>query len=114
MNWPASLPPFLLQMSRTPRPNVISFGTEVGPGKVRRRSTARSQVVSGTLLLTRDQVEDFESFFQDDLLDGSRTFTMADPVTKVETEWRFDSSNPYSMSRVTPSRWRVEATLMSV
>lgn len=114
MMWPSSLPPLLLQLSRDPRVNVVSFGTDVGPGKVRRRSTANGVAVSGALFLTVPQVTEFESFFLNDLQSGSLTFEMADPFGKANRSWRFDPSSPYRMTRVTPSRWRAEVNLMSV
>lgn len=110
--WPASLPQCPLRpKTRAPLPNVISFGTETGPGKVRRRSTARVKQHSLTFLLTAGQLAIFESFFEDDLGDGASAFRWNDPVTGGTADWRFDVANPYSLTEAGPNAWQLDVKL---
>lgn len=97
--WPASLPQgFVRGVQRNPLPNVVAFGTEVGPGKVRRRSTARVMRVSVSMPLTASQLAIFEAFFQNDLQDGALTFAMNDPTDGTTGTWRFDAQSAYTLS----------------
>lgn len=111
ITWPASLPCSLRGKQRTPVPNVIAFGTEVGSGKVRRRSTARGKKQTFPFVLSRDQVAIFEAFFEDDLRDGALSFRWADPVTLVTHEWRFDVQQPYSLAERPSGKWSLDITL---
>ena len=98
--WPGSLPQCRLRgVQRTPLSNTIAFGTEVGPGKTRRRSTARvKRVTMSVKLETVAQVATFESFFEDTLKDGALTFAMNDPTDRSTQTWRFDQQAPYTLS----------------
>lgn len=110
--WPGSLPQCTLRgVQRSPIVNVIAFGTEVGPGKVRRRSTARVMRVAASALLTRAQVAVFEAFFQDDLEDGALTFAMDDPLDGSTQTWRFDTQSPYSMAEQAGGRFMLSMVL---
>ncbi|MEQ1901853.1 MAG: hypothetical protein ABL866_14115 [Devosia sp.] len=110
--WPASLPRCALRgKQRSPAPNVIAFGTEVGPGKVRRRSTARIRRMTLPFLLTRAEVPIFEAFFEDDLKDGALEFSMNDPVTGDGATWRFATDNPYALSERGSGKWDLTANL---
>lgn len=112
LNWPAYLPaaPLVAGFQIQPRPNVISFGTEVGAGKVRRRTTARTSVYTGTFLLTEDQRQAFVAFFQDDLEDGALSFSYNDVVDGTAS-FRFDPSSPYSLTALSPEHWHLNVTL---
>jgi len=110
--WPNDLPvaPLVAGFQIQPKPNVIAFGTEVGPGKVRRRTTARTQLYTGTFLLTEDQRQSFVSFFQDELKDGALSFSYNDVVDGTAS-FRFDPGSPYSLTALSPSQWHLNVTL---
>lgn len=112
--WPISLPqePLLAGFQFTPQVNVISFGTEVGPGKVRRRSTARVRQLPFNVHVTDAQLDDFVAFFQDDLLDGALAFDLIDPVAGGTRSFRFSPQSPYSVSPIGPNRWLLATQLM--
>ncbi len=112
IQWPAELPCALRGKAGAPQPNVISFGTEVGPGKVRRRSTARVKRMPIPFLLTRGQVALFEAFFEDDLEDGSLPFAMPDPITGASASWRFEPEGPYSLDERPSGKWSLSVNLM--
>lgn len=107
--WPTTLPQCPLRSkTRSPKSNVIAFGTEVGPGKLRRRSTARGQLMSMKFRITTAQVAIFENFFQDSLSDGALSYTWPDPVTGASASWRFDPSGPYSLNETAaPGKWEL-------
>lgn len=112
LHWPAALPQCPLRpMSRTPLPNVISFGTEVGPGKLRRRSAARVKSHALAFLLTGAQRAVFETFFESDLCDGALSFRWLDPVAGTTGTWRFSPDAPYSLDQQGPDAWLLSAKL---
>jgi len=114
--WPISLPtlPQRDSFRYEPQANVASFGTEVGPGKVRRRSTARLKLATGTFWMTSAQRDTFLDFFEDDLLDGSLPYDWTDPITGLTASWRFDPQSPYDIAALGPGMWRVSFNLMKL
>lgn len=114
--WPVSLPQRLRLEGAAfaPQPNVISFGTEVGPGKARRRSTARVTVATGAQLHTQAQLETFLEFFRDDLEDGALTFTWVDHVEGGAADYRFSPSDPYRAAPAGNELWLVTLNLLQV
>jgi hypothetical protein len=111
--WPVALPqkPLLSGLARSPKSNVVAFGTEVGPGKQRRRSTARMQVWSLQFSLTDAQRATFESFFEDDLSDGALAFDWEDPVTESAASWKFSVQNPFNLTPRGGARWTLAVNL---
>ena len=74
--WPASLPQQPLVGAAVPvRDNKITSQTDVGPDKVRRRSTVAGGETSYTFALTFEQALTFKGFYEDDLKDGVLPFT---------------------------------------
>lgn len=113
--WPASLPQCPLRgKQRSPRSNVVAFGTEVGQGKLRRRSTARTKSIPMTFRLTRTEVPVFEAFFEDDLLDGSLPFTMYDSTDEMVHSWLFDPQAPYTCAEQASGKWFVSVNLIRI
>lgn len=115
-SWPVTLPQEFQRsgFQRAPKAsNVIAFGTEVGPGKTRRRSTARTKSHTGTVPgLTLAQVAIFESFFENDLADGALTFTWSDPVAGGTATWRFDTEGAYSLDEVAKDNWSLSISIV--
>lgn len=110
-SWPLDLPvaPLVSGFQIQPKSNVIAFGTEVGPGKLRRRTTARTTVYTGTFLLTEDQRQSFVAFFQDDIEDGALSFSYNDVVDGTAT-FRFEPGSPYSLTALSPTQWHLHVT----
>lgn len=111
--WPGGLPtvPERAGYARRPKPAVIAFGTEVGPGKRRRRSTVRQILVECVLSLSLAQRATFETFFRDTVADGSLPFTMVDPVDGSSRTWLFDASEPYVLTPQGATHWRLTLKL---
>ena len=115
-SWPVTLPQDFLRdsFSRSPQPNVVSFGTEVGPGKQRRRSTARTKPHTVSLQLTLDQARAFEEFFEDDLQDGALPFQMTDPFAGDFANWRIETGTPYSLRELAKDLWLLSMTITRI
>lgn len=114
VNWPATLPQDFLRESfvRTPRSRLLAFATDAGPGKVRRRSTARTKSHQGALQLTLEQARMFEEFFEETLQDGAMPFGWTDPVTGDFASWRFDTSDPYSLRELAEDLWALSISIV--
>lgn len=74
----------------TPQDNRASFQPEIGPPITRRRGTAKTKKWSATYQLTSAEFDTFEAFFEDDLKDGSLSFTMPHPRTCDTATFKFD------------------------
>lgn len=107
--WPATLPQLMEKtgFQRTPKASVIEFGTEVGPGKRRRRSTARFKIMSMVFTMTTAQVADFEEFYEDDCEDGSLPFDYIDPIGGASASYRWRTDDPYSVTSLGAGNWSV-------
>ena len=86
-SWPSSLPTgFEVRgFSYGLKGNVVGSQPETGRVRLRRRSTARVFLVSGSMLLERDkggvdQVEAWLEFLHETLADGSLPFDWVDPM----------------------------------
>jgi hypothetical protein len=89
--WPSALPQNL-QMNgyQEEAANlVITSQPDIGPAKIRRRSTAGVRPVKGNLTLTKTQLQTLLGFYNDDLLGGALRFSWEDPVHETSVEMRF-------------------------
>lgn len=90
--WPSTLPQRLLQSgySQAPASNRISQDMDVGPAKVRRRSAAGPRPVTGSIMVTLEELQIFEAFYVEDLMSGTLRFSWVDPIhTDTTVEMRF-------------------------
>jgi hypothetical protein len=110
--WPSDLPQCPVRgLQRQPKPNVVTFGTEVGPAKVRRRSTARTVTHATTFIMTTAQLATFEAFFETTLEDGALPFDWTDRVSGASGSWRIvPGTVPVSVERG-PNTWQVDLQL---
>lgn len=98
--WPITLPTELLQKgySQSERDIVIKSSMDIGPSKIRRRTTAGVEQVIGNLKLSESQLEDLRDFYTTDLLGGSLRFSWKDPVNLSAKEFRFTSPVKWTMT----------------
>ena len=82
-----------------PKPVLIAFGTDSGPGKRRPRSSIDMDLVTAAFTVDVAQLPLFRTFLRVDLVKGSLPFLWADPRDGVTYRWWFDAEDPY---RVTP------------
>jgi len=96
--WPTELNGMILDGSynETPPENSIRTKMDVGPAKVRRRSTSGIRPVSFSLFLTNANVVILDDFYDSTLSSGSETFTFYAPRTKASGTYRFVTRPTYA------------------
>lgn len=106
-SWPISLPQALEVSGYSEEaPNLtISSQPDIGPAKVRRRSTAGIRPVSGTITLTKEELETLKAFFMSDLLGGALRFAWREPL---------DADKSVEMRFVDPPSWTCSEGLFLV
>lgn len=95
-SWPASLPQnFLAEGFSIRAPdNLIRSNNDVGPAKLRRRSTSAVTEISGTLRMSEAQWSMFQAFYETDLAYGAVSFDWVDPIDQVTAkEFRIRDHN---------------------
>ena len=111
--WPSDLPQCPnLEFTEQRQTNLAAFAPEVGPPKMRRRSTAVAVLTSVAFRFTNAQMLSFNVFFETTLMDGSLPFDWPHPVTKVTYSWVFDSKAAPMLRRVTPKTYQVTFDLL--
>lgn len=110
-NWPSTIPQVPLSDSYQEQraPDVIRSSMDVGPAKVRRRSTCGVRQFQVSFDLTKDQADDLDDFYETDLNAGTDWFNWTHPRKQVTAEFRF--VNPISYSCVDGIRWIATVTL---
>ena len=81
ITWPSELPQHLLRdgFSKKSPDNLIASEVSIGPAKVRRRTTAAVTPISGSLIMTDAQLDQFEDFVENDIAQRSKAFNFPDP-----------------------------------
>ena len=94
--WPTSLPSYFLTdgYSQSLPDGRIRSQTDIGPAKVRTRSTAVAVPLVGRMLMTGTQIGILETFCRVDLLNSTGVFDFTDPVTRTSIKVRFSESVP--------------------
>jgi hypothetical protein len=111
--WPSTLPQCpIMNFSEQRQRNVVAFEPDVGPPKMRRRSTAVAVLTSMTFRMSTTQLAAFNTFYETTLSDGVLPFDWAHPVTKVTYSWMFDAKNAPTIERVGPTSHRVSFNLL--
>lgn len=70
---------------------------DVGPAKVRRRTSAVAQPTSIPVEFTGEQMSDFWAFYRDSLLEGTLAFEWEDPATDDTVSFRFLQAPRFSL-----------------
>lgn len=114
-DWPLTLPqrPLIQGFSRTPGPAVLRSAMEVGPEKVRQRTTAVADPMACTFRMTSAQLATFETFYKTTLGYGVERFDMPDPITGSTITVRMvggSGSPPYNVTYANPDRYNVAIT----
>lgn len=89
--WPTTLPDYLLQDAYSDAfpDNILRTQMEVGPAKLRRRSTSTPRKFDGSVWLTSSQHGDLSTFYITTTLGGTLRFSWKDPVSRAVAEFRF-------------------------
>jgi hypothetical protein len=112
MIWPVTIPQDLLVDGYgEATPDVaIKSNMDVGPAKVRRRTTAAVRPITGKMVMTLTELGLFKSFYNTDLLGGSLRFDWTDPYDgSTAVEMRFTA--PPSWSAIDPDHFEVSMAL---
>jgi len=97
ISWPSSLYGFILKdgFRESPPDNVLRTEMDVGPAKLRRRSTAAVRTFSVDMFFSKAMVATFETFYVTTSKYGSLAFNYKSPRTETELEHRFASVPAY-------------------
>jgi len=92
MIWPSTLPQKFFQLSFKERfvSGVVKTGTDMGPGKRRRRFTAVPRFLSGNMVMSLTQYQTFESFYYNATMAGAEEFEWIHPLTDATIFCVFD------------------------
>ncbi len=98
INWPSSLPTAPLQdgYKEIPADNTIRSKMDIGPDKVRRRSTSGVAKLSVSYRLTQAQVSDLDTFYRTTTFAGTAEWNYTHPRTGAAIVVRFASPPSYS------------------
>jgi hypothetical protein len=110
--WSTSLPQKLLIEGYGESVADVSIKSQmdVGPAKVRRRTSAAIRPVAGKMLMNSTQLSAFKTFYNTDLLGGSLRFSWVDPIFSTSTcEMRF--TDPPSWSAIDFNTFEVNMNL---
>jgi hypothetical protein len=88
--WPGSLPQYMeVGASETKQNTFIRSNPSIGPPKMRRRFSASTRTITGTMLFSASDRATFDTFYDTTLVDGSDAFTFTDPVDLTTQNFRF-------------------------
>ena len=96
--WPADLPsPIFKSILITGTKSTLRGDMDSGPAKQRPQFTKAPRMVSLSFLLSSDQIQIFEQFYDLDLAQGAFEFDMKHPLTGVVKTFRMIGNKPYKM-----------------
>lgn len=112
--WPATIPqcPILNGLAEQRQRNVASFPPDVGPPKLRRRSTAAAVQTTVVFKMSNAELVDFNTFYETTLADGTLPFTWDHPRTKVNYSWMFSADEAPQIERLAPNASQVMCKLL--
>lgn len=88
--WPGSLPQYLeIGLQDTRQKGFLRSPVDAGPSKQRKRFTATTRGMAGTMLFTTAQRATFETFYTTTINEGADEFTMSDPLDASTVSVRF-------------------------
>ena len=95
--WPATLPSYVLVEGYSEMPPVNSIRTQmdVGPPKVRRRSTAAPRPITCKQHMTKTQVAILDTFYVTTLSSGVDPFDWTHPRTGASVSFTFTEPPTY-------------------
>lgn len=109
--WPSALPCRFTAYSQDyeAADNLIRSDMSIGPAKVRRRSTSAVAKLSGDMVMTSAQRDEFFAFVQDDIVSGALPFTFKNPHGTNDILVRYVP--PYRVKRFGAGKWVISMQL---
>jgi hypothetical protein len=80
----------------TPADTVLRTQMDTGPAKLRQRTTAGVAKLSLSYVLSAEQAQDLEDFYEDDLAGGALAFSFTHPRKGVTVSCRFTRPPEFS------------------
>lgn len=112
--WPLGLPQkFLIDgFSEGLANNRIRSQNDIGPAKVRPRSTAGVRMMAGSMSMTTDQLAVFKDFVEVDIFQGASPFTFPNQTFDGDAPYlvRFAEEMP-QWQWMAPHTWKVDMKL---
>lgn len=90
-----------------PESNVVAFRAEVGPPKLRRRTTARTSLIQWQARMSAEEVETFDDWYRNIIKDGSLSFYRRHPRTGETVEFTFAPESDPIIERIAPAKFSV-------
>jgi len=95
--FPDTLPaPLANSFQEQPANNIVRTQMDVGPAKVRRRTTANVRSISVAYVLSEAQLQTLETFFLTDAAGGALSFDFTHPRTGATVTARFTEPPQYA------------------
>lgn len=111
--WPGTLPAApKYGFAEKRQTNIAFFAPDVGPPKMRRRSTAVCVVCTANFEMTDAQLVDFNTFFETTLADGTLPYTWNHPRTGVSYTWAFSPSEAPTVTAITYRFNQVDCSIL--
>ena len=90
-DWPSTLPQYLDVdgFSNTFQKGTIRSSIDAGPPKVRRRFSATTENITGSITIDKTQYSTLIDFYKNTLYEGTLTFTWIHPITGNTVSMRF-------------------------
>lgn len=114
--WPSTLPCFLVDgYQESPVSTVLSSNVDGGAPKYRRRYTKGYRNIQASVFMTSEQVEEFEEFFENEMIDVI-PFGKENPRTGKPMSCLMVGDEPYTITPIDDGQqfWRVSFTIQTV
>jgi len=97
--WPSTIPdkPLVDAYNETPPRDVVKSPMDVGPAKMRRRTTSGVRKFSVTMMMTDAEVADLDTFYETTTRNGVLRFDLENPRTGTTVEMRFMEAPKYKL-----------------
>lgn len=112
VGWPVDLPKIQAGLDVTPNSNIKTTPMGSGPAKVAQIDDVEFDTVSGTVVMTIEQLAVFRAFLRDDINFGATPFLYMNPTTLEETTFLLLSYG--ALTQVGPGKYQFPMTLQQV
>ncbi len=91
-----------------------AFESDTGPPIERPKGTVKLTDMSASMIMSTEQVADFDEFVFDDLVQATGDFTFPHPRTGDSVRVRIKGRPPYQIAEHSPGFWRVSFQLVVI
>lgn len=94
--WPSKFCPLAGSFQESPPNSTIRSSMDKGPDKIRRRTTANIRPVQFNILISRQDTQELDTFYDVETVGGSLPFDFVHPRTEQIVEARFVNPPQYT------------------